>query len=105
MKKFCESLREHTMKIINFEKKKQVFHKRVKESYEIVKICYTCKEIFENKYLKEKKYRKVRDHFYHAEKYRDAAHSICNLKYSIPKKSPIVSHNESKFHYHFIIKE
>ena len=35
--------------------------------------------IFE-KYLKDKKYIKVRDHCYYAGKYRDAAHSICNLK-------------------------
>ena len=26
------------------------------------KICYICKEKFENKHLKDKKYRKVRDH-------------------------------------------
>ena len=29
MKKFCESLREHIMKIINFKKKKKVINKRV----------------------------------------------------------------------------
>ena len=34
-----------------------------------------------------------------------AAHSICNLKYSVPKKIPIVFHNGSKYDYHFIIKE
>ena len=33
------------------------------ESYKNAKICYICKEKFENKYLKDKKYRKVRDHF------------------------------------------
>ena len=32
------------------------------ESYENSKICYICKEKFENKYLKDKKYHKVRDH-------------------------------------------
>ena len=50
------------------------------------KICYICKEQFENKYLKDKKYRKVRDHCHYTGKYRGAAHSICNLKYSVPKK-------------------
>ena len=34
-----------------------------------------------------------------------AAHSICNLKYSVPKKIPIVFHNGSNYEYHFIIKE
>ena len=33
------------------------------ESYENANICYICKEKLENKYLKNKKYCKVRDHF------------------------------------------
>ena len=33
-----------------------------------------------------------------------AAHSICNLKYSVPKIHPIVFHNGSNHDYHFIIK-
>ena len=36
--------------------------KEQQESYENAKICYICKEKSENKYLKDKKYRKVRDH-------------------------------------------
>ena len=52
MKKFCESLREHAMKIINF-KKMRLFTKEQQESYENSKICYICKEKFENKYLKD----------------------------------------------------
>ena len=42
-------------------------------------------KIIENRYLKDKKYRKVRDQCYYTEEYRGAAHSICNLKYSVPK--------------------
>ena len=62
-KKICELLREHAIKIINFKKKKmKLLTKEQKESYENAKICYFCKEKFENKYLKDKKYRKVRDH-------------------------------------------
>ena len=68
------------------KKNNKLLTKERKELYENVKICYTFKEIFENKYLKDKKYRKVRDHFHYAGKYRDVAHSICNLKYSVPKK-------------------
>ena len=30
---------------------------------------------------------------------------MCNLKYSQPKKIPVVFHNRSKYDYHFIIKE
>ena len=54
--------------------------------------------------MKDKKYCKIRDHCHHAGKYRDAAHSICNLKYVASKKIPTVFHG-SKYDYHFIIKE
>ena len=69
------------------------------------KICYICNEKFENKYLKDKKYCKVRDHCHYTGKYRGALYSIWNLKYSIPKKIPRVFHNGSNYDYHFIIKE
>ena len=36
---------------------------------------------------------------------RSAAHSICYLKYIVPKKIPIVFHNGSNYCYDFIIKE
>ena len=51
------------MKIINFQKKKMtLLKKEQQESYKNAKICYICQEKFENKYLKDKKYRKARDH-------------------------------------------
>ena len=104
MKKFCEFLREHAMKIIF--KKYEILTKKQQESYESAKICYICRKKFENKRLKNKKYCKVRDHCHYTGEYRDAAHSICNLKYSVPKKVPIVFHNGSglSYDYHFIIK-
>ena len=49
------------------------------------KMCYICKEKFEDKHAKDKTYHTVRDHCYDRGKYRGAAHIICNLKYSIPK--------------------
>ena len=48
--------------------------------------------------MKNKKDLKVRDHCHYTEEYRDAAHSICNLKYSVPKKIPIVFHNGLLFY-------
>ena len=66
------------------------------------KICYICKKEFNNN---EKKNYKVRDHCHYTGKYRGAAHNICNLRYKIPKKIPIVFHNGSTHDYHFIIKE
>ena len=37
--------------------------------------------------------------------YRGTSHSICNLKYCVPKTISIVLHNGSKCGYHFIMKE
>ena len=51
--------------------------------------------------MKDKKYRKVKDHRHYTEEYRGAKHSICNIKYNFP----LVFHNRSNYDYHFIIKE
>ena len=60
MKRFCKSLRKHATKIIKFKKKNmKLLTKKQQESYENAKISYICKEKFENKYLKDKKYCKV----------------------------------------------
>ena len=82
----------------------QLLTKEQQESNENAKICYICKEKCENKHLKDKKYLKVRDHCHYTGDYRGAAHSICNLKYSISKRIPIVFHNGSNYDYHFITK-
>ena len=78
--------------------------KERQESYVNAKI-YICKEKIENKYLKNKKYHKVRDHFYYAGEHRGAAHSICNSKCSVPKKISTVFHYVSNYNYHFNIKK
>ena len=52
-----------------------------------------------------KLYQKVRDHCHYIEKFRGAAHSICNLKYEVPKEIPVVFHNGSTYDYHFVIKQ
>ena len=59
MKKFCESLKKHAMKIINFQKRMKLLTKEQQESHKNPKICYICKEKFENKYLKDKKILKL----------------------------------------------
>ena len=91
MKKFCESLREHTMKTV-FKKCK------------MQKSVVLAKKKIENKYVKDKKYCKVRDHCHYTGEYSGDAHSICNLKYSVPKKIPIAVHNGTNYDYHFIKK-
>ena len=45
------------------------------------------------------------NHCHYTREYRGAAHSICNLKYSVPNKIIIVFHNGSNNGYLFIIKE
>ena len=55
--------------------------------------------------MKHKKNRKVEDHYHYTGGYRGAARSICNLKYSVPKKVPLVFHNGSNYDYHFFIKD
>ena len=47
-------------------------------------MCSFCKEKFENKYVKDKKYCKVGDHCHYTGEYTVAAHNICNSKYSVP---------------------
>ena len=44
------------------------------------------KEKCENKYVKDKNYCKFRDYWHYTGEYKGSAHSICNLKYRVPKK-------------------
>ena len=62
MKKLFESIGGHAVKIINFKKKISKLLTNVQQgACENTKICYICKESFEDKYAKEKQYCKVRD--------------------------------------------
>ena len=58
----------------------------------------------ENKYVKDKRYCKVRDNCHYTGKHSGAAYSTCNLKYIVPKNNHIAFHNVSNYDYHFIIK-
>ena len=86
-KKNCESLREHTIKIINFKKKKwNYYQKSSKNHMEVQKSVIFVKNNLKINIWKIKKYCKVRNHFHYIGEYSGAAHSICNLKYKVPKK-------------------
>ena len=101
MNKFCKDLREHSTKIINYEKKKMIPLTTKEEIYHNRQnVCYICKKEFHNN---DKK--KVRDHCHYTGKYRGAAHNICNLRYKVPKEILVVFHNGSTYDYHFIINE
>ena len=67
---FCKDLRNHAMKIINYEKKKQMkplTHEENK-SYKKQKACYICKKEFSTD--GNKKYHKVRDHCHYTGDFR-----------------------------------
>ena len=92
MERFCEYFRKHAIKIVKFKKKKlKLLTNKQQKSYENAKVCYICKEMFEDKYAKGKKYCKVRVHCYYTGEYRGAAHSIFILKYIIPNKHFYIS--------------
>ena len=106
MKKFCKSLREHAMKIINLKQQRIKSLTNVsQELYENAKICYICKEMLEDKYAKDKNYCKIRDHCHYTSEYRDHAHSIYDLEYCIPEEVAMIFHNGFNDVYHFIIEE
>ena len=109
MKIFCEDLKDHANKIINYEKKEMIpLINEGKESYKNQKICHICEKEFcidEDNKKEFRKMQKVRDHCYYTGKYRGAAHSICNLNYKIANEIPVVFHNGSTYDYHFIIKQ
>ena len=103
MKKFCEDLRIHATKIINYEKKKIIpLTTEEKINYNDQKVCYICEKEFDT--IDKKNY-KVRDYCDYTGKYRGAAHNVCNLRYKVSKEIPVVFHNGSTYTYHFIIKE
>ena len=54
MKMFCESFREHALKIILKRKKLKLLTQEQQESYENTDICYIWKEKLQNKYVKDK---------------------------------------------------
>ena len=79
-----------------------------KETHESQKICHICEQEFCTNEKNKKEFKlnqKVRDHCHFTGKYRGAVHSICNLRYKIPKEIPVVFHNGSTYYYHFIIKQ
>ena len=64
---------EHANKLIDY-KKIELLTNEQQNPYQNSKICYICKEKFKNKYVKNKKYRKVRDQCHYTGKYRDVVY-------------------------------
>ena len=84
MKKFCDDLKEHVTKIINYEMKPMdTLTEEEKESYKNQELCHICEKEFCTDNNKEMK--KVRHHCHYTGKYRGAAHSKCDLNYKVVK--------------------
>ena len=109
MEKFCKDVRNHAMKIINYEEKEMIpLTDKETKPYEKQKVCYICKKEFstdENDKNTFKLYHKIRDHCHYTGKFSWGAHSIANLRYKTPKEIPVVFHNGSTYDYHFIINK
>ena len=105
----CKRLRDHEMKIINYEEKEMIpLTDKENKSYEKQNVCYIYKKEFstdENDKNAFKLYHKVRDHCHYTGKFRGAVHSISNLRYKTPKEIPVVFHNGSTSDYHFLINK
>ena len=107
IEKLCKKLKEHTMKIINYEEKEVIpLTAEENKSYEEQEACHICKERFcpDKSYESYKNRKKVKDHCHYTGKFRGAAHSICNLRYKVPENIPIIIHNDN-YGTHFIINQ
>ena len=58
----------------------ELLRNKQQEPYENTKNCYICDEKFEDKYIKSKKYCKVRDYCHYTGEYRGAPKEIVQLK-------------------------
>ena len=67
--------------------------------------CYVWGKRLLKKFANDKSYRKVRDNYHFAGKYKGAVNSICHLRFNVPNEISVVFQNGSNYGYHFIIKE
>ena len=74
-------------------------------SYHNQENCHICRKKLEELYVKDKIFGRVRDYCHYTGKYRGTADSICHLQYGTLKEISVVFHNESNWHYDFIITE
>ena len=102
---FIESLESDIKEIYNMFKipKKMVMTAEDKINYKKATICHICERGIP-KEGDDPRFKKVRDHCHLTGKFRGAAHSMCNLKYRLPKFFPVIFHNLSGYDSHLFIK-
>ena len=103
---FIESLESDIKEIYNRFKipKKMVMTEKDKIDYKKATICHICERGIP-KEGDDPRFKKVRDHCHLTGKFRGAAHSMCNLKYRLPKFYPVIFHNLSGYDSHLFIKK
>ena len=69
----------------------------------MAELCHICGETFREEDADGEKDRKVKYNCHYTDKYRGGAHNICNLRYSIPKITPIIFLNGLNYDHHFMI--
>ena len=95
------------MEIIGYEEKEMIpltheentFYKE-QEAWHICKEKF-CTDKYGKSYINK---RKVKDNCHYTGKFREAAHSKCNLNYKVPKDIPVIIHNAT-YDTHFIINQ
>ena len=98
---FCKEIRKLAYKHINIYKEPMIdLIECGIYQYQDAKYCHICKKVFGE----AKKHRKVRDHDHYTGKFRGAAHSICNLRYSTQKDIPVFFHNGTNYEFNLIIQ-
>ena len=95
--KLCKEIRAIAYKKISFCKSKVVELTLIENAT----YCHICKKVF----CDNRKHTKVCDHDHYTGKYRGAAHSICNLRYSTQKVIPVLFHNGSNYDFNLTITE
>ena len=107
IEKSCKKLKESVMEIINHKEQDMIpLNKEEEKFYKKQKVYHICKETFctekdDKDYINRKK---VKDHCHYTGIFRGAAHSICNLKYKVPKEIPVIIHNAS-YDTHFVLNQ
>ena len=98
----CKEIRNLAYKFINIYKQPMIdLTEREIHEYEDAEYCHICKKVFGE----AKKHRKVRDHDHYTGKFRGAAHSVCNLRYSTQKDIPEFFHNGTNYDFNLVINE
>ena len=69
------------------------------EKFQLSNKCWICNKLF----TEEDK--KVRDHYHITGKYRDSAHSNCNINLKLTKKFPVIFHNLRVYNGHLIMQK